>query len=93
MNSSRLNDDAIIRHRIAGRSMRAIAKSKGIALADVNRALDLFTEATFNDKVRSPSSAPGSTIYRQAKAGDVQSAQLVAKLIERRCVMLGVTVL
>lgn len=59
MNSSRLNDDAIIRHRIAGRSMRAIAKSKGIALADVNRALDLFTEATFNDKVRSPSSAPG----------------------------------
>lgn len=31
---------------------RAIAKAKGIALADVNHALDLFAEATFNDKVR-----------------------------------------
>jgi hypothetical protein len=34
------------------RSVRAIAKAEGSPLADVNRALDLFTEATFNDKVR-----------------------------------------
>jgi hypothetical protein len=32
--------------------VRAIAKDKGIPLAEVKRALALFAEASFNDKVR-----------------------------------------
>jgi hypothetical protein len=77
--------------------VHAIAKTKGISLADVNRALDLFSEATFNDNVRKHTLALElarldelqEVFYKQALAGDVQSAQLVLKLIERRCIILG----
>lgn len=79
-----MSDDEIIQQRIAGKSMRAIAKAKGIALTDVNRALDLFTETMFNDKVRKRTLAlelarfdePQEVFYRQAKAGDLQSAPI-----------------
>jgi hypothetical protein len=57
------DDDDIVQQRISGRSVHAISKAKGIRLADVNRALDLFAKATFNDKVPStlwPSSSPDS---------------------------------
>lgn len=55
--------DDNIRDRISGRSVRATATAGGIALADVSRALNLFTEATFNDNFEStrwPSSEPDS---------------------------------
>jgi hypothetical protein len=92
-----MTDDDIIRQRISGKSVHAIAKTKGISLADVNRALDLFSEATFNDKVRKHTLALElarldelqEVFYKQALSGDVQSAQLVLKLIERRCIILG----
>jgi hypothetical protein len=39
-----MNDDVIIQQRISGRSARAIAKAQATTVAEVNRALDRFTE-------------------------------------------------
>jgi hypothetical protein len=47
-----MNDDVIIQQRISGRSARAIAKAQGCSVAEVNKALDRFTETTIDDKVR-----------------------------------------
>jgi len=41
-----MNDDVIIQQCISGRSARAIAKAEGCSVAEVNKALDRFTEAT-----------------------------------------------
>src|SRR5262249_43734097 len=41
-----MNDDEIIRQRISGRSARAIAKAQATTVAEVNKALDRFTETT-----------------------------------------------
>ena len=37
-----LHHDAIIRERIIGKSVRAIAQDHGCSIAEVNKALDLF---------------------------------------------------
>jgi hypothetical protein len=47
-----VSDDDIIQQRISGRSVRAIAKAAGIAVAEVNRVLDRFTVDTVSDQAR-----------------------------------------
>jgi hypothetical protein len=47
-----MNDDVSIQQRISGRSARAIAKAQGCSVAEVNKALDRFSETTIDDKVR-----------------------------------------
>jgi hypothetical protein len=92
-----MNDDEVIRQRISGRSARAIAKAQATTVAEVNKALDHFTETTIDDKVRRHTLALElarldelqETFYARALEGDVQCGALVTKIIERRCTMLG----
>jgi len=92
-----MNDDAILQQRIVGRSARAIAKAQGCTLTEVNRVLDHFTETTIDDKTRKHTLALElarldelqETFYARALAGDVACGALITKIIERRCVMLG----
>jgi hypothetical protein len=92
-----MNDDEVIRQRISGRSARAIAKAQATTVAEVNKALDHFTETTVDDKVRRHTLALElarldelqETFYARALEGDVQCGALITKIIERRCVMLG----
>jgi hypothetical protein len=92
-----MNDDEIIRQRISGRSARAIAKAQATTVTEVNKALDRFTETTIDDKVRRHTLALElarldelqETFYARALEGDVQCGALITKIIERRCVMLG----
>ena len=92
-----MNDDVIIQQRISGRSARAIAKAQGCSVAEVNKALDRFTETTIDDKVRRHTLALElarldglqETFYARALEGDVACGALITKIIERRCVMLG----
>jgi len=53
-----LHHDAIIRERIIGKSVRAIAQDRGCSIAEVNKTLDLFA-ATINAKVRTHTLALG----------------------------------
>ena len=46
-----MHHDAIIRERIIGKSVRAIAQDHGCSIADVNKVLDLFAVATINARV------------------------------------------
>ena len=92
-----MNDDVIIQQRISGRSARAIAKAQATTVAEVNKALDRFTETTIDDKVRRHTLALElarldelqETFYARALEGDVACGALITKIIERRCVMLG----
>jgi hypothetical protein len=92
-----MNDDEVIRQRISGRSARAIAKAQGCSVAEVNKALDRFTETTIDGKVRKHTLALElarldelqETFYARALEGDVQCGALITKIIERRCTMLG----
>ena len=92
-----MNDDVIIQQRISGRSARAIAKAQGCSVVEVNKALDRFTETTIDDKVRKHTLALElarldelqETFYARALEGDVACGALITKIIERRCVMLG----
>ena len=92
-----MNDDEVIRQRISGRSARAIAKAQATTVAEVNKALDRFTETTIDDKIRRHTLALElarldelqETFYVRALEGDVQCGALITKIIERRCVMLG----
>ena len=85
-----------MRQRISGRSARAIAKAQATTVAEVNKALDRFTE-TIDDKVRRHTLALElarldelqETFYARALEGDVQCGALITKIIERRCTMLG----
>jgi len=92
-----MNDDEVIRQRISGRSARAIAKAQATTVAEVNKALDRFTETTIDDKIRRHTLALElarldelqETFYARALEGDVQCGALITKIIERRCTMLG----
>ena len=92
-----MNDDTILQQRIVGRSARAIAKAQGCTLAEVSRVLDHFTETTIDDKTRRHTLALElarldelqETFYARALEGDVSCGALITKIIERRCVMLG----
>jgi hypothetical protein len=92
-----MNDDEVIRQRISGRSARAIAKAQATTVAEVNKALDRFTETTIDDKTRRHTLALElarldelqETFYARALEGDVACGALITKIIERRCTMLG----
>jgi hypothetical protein len=92
-----MNDDTIIQQRVSGRSARAIARAQGCTLTEVNRVLDCFTETTIDDKTRKHTLALElarldelqETFYARALEGDVACGALITKIIERRCVMLG----
>ena len=92
-----MNDDTIIQQRVSGRSARAIAKAQGCTVTEVNRVLDRFTETTIDDKTRKHTLALElarldelqETFYARALEGDVACGALITKIIERRCVMLG----
>jgi len=94
------DEEDIIEQRIRGRSVRAIAKARGCSIKDVHEALDRFAAATIDDGVRrhtlalelSRLDALQEIFYLRGLEGDVASAALVAKLIERRCCILGLTV-
>jgi len=92
-----MNDDQIIQQRVSGRSARAIARAHGCTLAEVSKVLDRFTETTIDDKTRKHTLALElarldelqETFYARALEGDVACGALITKIIERRCVMLG----
>ena len=92
-----MNDDTIIQQRVSGRSARAIARAQSCTLTEVNRVLDRFTETTIDDKTRKHTLALElarldelqETFYARALEGDVACGALITKIIERRCVMLG----
>ncbi len=92
-----MSDDEIIQQRIAGRSVRAIAKAQHCSVAQVNEAIDRWAATAIDDKIRKTTLALElarldqlqETFYARALEGDVQCGALVAKLIERRGVMLG----
>jgi Tfp pilus assembly PilM family ATPase len=85
------------REAVAARSARAIAKAQSTTVAEVNKALDLFTETTIDDKVRKHTLALElarldelqETFYARALEGDVQCGALITKIIERRCCFFG----
>jgi hypothetical protein len=93
-----IDDDQIIAQRIAGKSVRAIAKAAYISVAEVNRIIDAWAESAIDDKFRKHSLALElarldelqHVFYRRALEGDTNCGLLVCKLIERRGVMLGV---
>jgi hypothetical protein len=92
-----MSDDDIIQQRVSGRSVRAIARTFGVTGAEVNAVIDRFATATIDDKIRTHTLALElarldelqDTFYARALEGDVQSGALCAKIIERRCTMLG----
>jgi hypothetical protein len=94
-----MNDDTIIRQRIAGRAVRDIAKSQRVDVRAVNEAIDRFADSVITDKTRKHSLALElarldelqEVFYQRALEGDVQCGALVTKIIERRCVMLGLS--
>jgi hypothetical protein len=47
-----MNDDDIIRHRIDGHSVRAIAKAQHTTASKMNETIDRWTDSTVNDKIR-----------------------------------------
>ena len=92
-----MNDDEIVQQRVSGRSARAIARAHSITPAEVSKVLDRFTETTIDDKTRKHTLALElarldelqTVFHDRALAGDVHCGALVAKIIERRCTMLG----
>src|SRR5215469_11499413 len=84
-----MNDDEIVQQRVSGRSARAIARAQGCSVAEVNKALDRFTETTIDDKVRKHTLALElarldelqETFYARALEGDVACGALITKII------------
>jgi transposase len=95
MTNDRINQ--IIEQRIAGRSVRAIAKMLGTSVAEVNKAIDFWAETAIDDKLRKTTlclelarlDQMQEVFHARALQGDVQCGALVTKIIERRCTMLG----
>ena len=89
-------DATILDERIAGRSVRAVAKAHGTTAAEINKIIDRFADGVITDKIRKHSLALElerldqlqAVYFERALGGDVQSAALV----ERRGVMLGLHV-
>jgi hypothetical protein len=92
-----MDDETIIQERISGCSVRAIAKSAGVSVTQINEAIDRWAASAIDDKTRKNTlclelerlDELQRTFYERALAGDVQCGALVTKIIERRCVMLG----
>jgi tRNA(Ile2) C34 agmatinyltransferase TiaS len=94
---SRMNDDDIIRQRIAGKSVRAIAKSARTSVSEVNAVIDRWASVALTSEARKHGLALElarldelqRTFYEKALGGDIASGALCEKIIARRCVMLG----
>ncbi|HEY2529816.1 MAG TPA: hypothetical protein VGJ20_18045 [Xanthobacteraceae bacterium] len=95
-----MNDDQInhiIERRVGSRSVRAIAKTLGTTVAEVNKAIDFWAETAIDDKLRKNTlclelarlDQMQEVFHARALQGDVQCGALVTKIIERRCTMLG----
>jgi hypothetical protein len=92
-----LDGEEIVQARVRGESVRAISKRYNVTPADVNDVLDRFATATITHKTRIHTLALElerlDGLYRnfeqQARGGDVHSGLLLTKIIERRCVLLG----
>jgi transposase len=61
-----MNDDEIIRQRIAGKSVRAIAKAQGVSVATVNKTIDRWAATSITDKLPVQSLALGARPPRRA---------------------------
>jgi hypothetical protein len=94
-----VDGEDIIRARLGGESERVIARRLKITIQDVRDALDRFSATVINHHTRLHTLALDLerldemiTAFRpMAKSGDVQAGALVAKLIESRRIMLGLT--
>lgn len=92
-----MSDDEIVQQRIAGKSMRAIAKAQRRSVAEINSVIDRWSSVALTAEARKHGLAlelarPDElqrTFYEKALEGDIASDALVEKLITRRCVMLG----
>ena len=97
MAGSVIDSEAIIQARIRCWSVRAIAKHFNCTIADVNDVLDGFASMTLTDRLRTHTLALEierldelqRVFERQARTGDLAAAAMVAKFIERRCILLG----
>jgi|AmaraimetFIIA100_FD_contig_101_549762_length_1169_multi_9_in_0_out_0_1 hypothetical protein len=97
MSSEILDGEDIVQARIRGESVRSIAKRLSCTLAEVHKVLDRFAETTIDEKTRKHTLALElarldelqTVFHDRALAGDVHCGALVAKIIERRCTMLG----
>jgi len=97
MSSEILDGEDIVQARIRGESVRSIAKRLSCTLAEVQKVLDRFAETVIDDKTRKHSLALElerldqlqQVFGARSPEGDVQCGALVAKIIERRCTMLG----
>jgi hypothetical protein len=77
--------------------VRSIAKRLSCTLAEVHKVLGRFAETTIDEKTRKYTLALElarldelqTVFHDRALAGDVHCGALVAKIIERRCTMLG----
>ena len=93
-----IDSEAIIEARVRGESIRSISKRLGVSVADINDTLDKFASITISQNLRTHTLALElerldklqQSFEQQAHAGDVQAAALVTKIIERRCIMLGI---
>ncbi|GLR85833.1 hypothetical protein [Bradyrhizobium iriomotense] len=94
-----IDGEDIVQARVRGESVRNIAKRFGCSIADVNDVLDRFAAMTITNKLRVHTLALElerldelqRVFESQARGGDVQSALLVTKIIERRSVLLGLS--
>jgi hypothetical protein len=63
-----MSDYDIIRQRISGRSVRAIAKERGCSVAQVNEVIDRWAAPTIDDKIRKNTGRrTGETFYVRAR--------------------------
>ncbi len=96
----RERDRAITEARVSGASPHKIARQQRCSIARVSEAIDRFDDNVIDGKIRKNSSALELTrlnelqqvFYQRALEGDVQSGALVTKIIERRRIMLGLSV-
>ena len=97
MSSEILDGEDIVQARIRGESVRSIAKRLSCTLTEVHKVLDRLAETTIDEKTRKHTLALElarldelqTVFHDRALAGDVHCGALVAKIIERRCTMLG----
>jgi hypothetical protein len=77
--------------------VREIANAQGRSVSQFNEVIDRWAEAAITDKIRKHTLALElarldelqEVFYQRALEGDVQCGALVTKILERRCVMLG----
>jgi hypothetical protein len=81
-----MSDDEIIHQRINGSSVRAIARSHGCAVTEVNAVIDRFADATIDDKTRKHSLAleQGSISCRRRSTPRLWAAMWQAARFVRR---------